>query len=247
MAADDALVLSVVARCFTPVPDELWEQTVAGSSWDEFLSAARDALQGERLLGQPIAPARRIGRRPSFSEFLSEREVEALYYPPDAEARRRFFARHFTGGLPASALPVESLYVPWSDTGMFAGESGLYNSDVARYLRDLAASMQVEIPAEFVSAPDHLAVELELLVLFVEAGLFSEARQFAVERLAWLETYRPKLMALGDEALFWLALVDLLIGIRACQESLGKASAPAADSAGAHMQEDQRGTRFSGR
>lgn len=223
MAVDDALVLSVIVRGFAPSTDESWEHLSAGSAWDEFLSAAREALRGGRLLGESVAPVYRTGKHPSFSEFLSEEEIDALYCPPSAEEKRQFAARHFTGGLPGSALPVESLYVPWSDSGMFAGEQGLYNSDVARYMRELTASLQLEVPDEFSACPDHLTVELEVMTLLVETGACAQARQFCIERLGWLEEYRPKLVALGPEARFWLALVDVLIGVRACQMSIDDA------------------------
>ena len=38
-------------------------------------------------------------------------------------------------------------------------------------------------------------------------------------RSAWLTAYRLKLVALGDEALFYLAIVDALLGIRAQLEA----------------------------
>lgn len=219
MAANDAFVLSAVAKCFSSVPDEEWASLTSDSTWDEFLSASRNALEGGRAFGDSEAPIARIRRQTPFSDFLAEKEVDALFCPPSAEEKRAFAARHFTGGLPASALPVESLYVAWSDTGMFAGEHGLYNSDAARYMRDLAQSLGAEIPREFADCPDHLSIELEIAVLLMDLDMVEDARRFVVERFAWLGAYRSRLIEIGPEATFYLALVDLLIGIRACQMS----------------------------
>lgn len=217
MAADDAQVFSAIAQCFAPTTDEAWTALTQNAEWDGILSGARNLVSGARPLGCGDAPIARAHRAVPLSEFLTEQEIQALFVPPPAEEKHRFAAQHFTGGLPQSALPVESLYRTWASEGMFAGERGMYNSEVARYMRDLTASLGLEVPASFSACPDHLAIELEVAAVLIDAGRADEARQFFVERFDWLTSYRLKLIELGEEAVFYVALVDLLIGIRAGQ------------------------------
>lgn len=222
MTMNDASVFATFARCFAPMERGEWDALRSDAMWSEFLSGVRSLLQDERTVGAALPPIGRARRGEPLSDFLTETEVRALFLPPSHEEKEAFAARHFTGGLPQSALPVESLYTPWSKPGdgPFAGRTGLYMGDSALYMRDLARSMGIEIPDEFASTPDHLAVELELLALMLDEGANEEAHTFCVERLAWLGSYRTKLMTLGADATFYLALVDALIGIHARQASM---------------------------
>lgn len=226
---NDALTFATFACCFAPVERDEWNAIRADASWSDFLSGARSLLQDERPLGATLPPIGRARRGEPLSDFLAETEVRALFTPPTYDEKTSFSARHFTGGLPQSAVPVESLYTTWSKpgNGPFAGRTGLYMGDAALYMRDLTRSMGILIPDEFASTPDHLAVELDLIATMLDAGMAHEAQTFCIERLAWLGSYRAKLMALGDTALFYLALVDVLIGIRARQEALSATAASA--------------------
>ncbi|MFD0702553.1 molecular chaperone TorD family protein [Slackia equolifaciens] len=227
---NDAMTFATFACCFAPVERDEWNAIRADASWSDFLSGARSLLQDERPLGATLPPIGRARRGEPLSDFLAETEVRALFTPPTHDEKTSFSARHFTGGLPQSTVPVESLYTAWSKPGdgPFAGRTGLYLGDSALYMRDLMRSMGIAIPDEFASTPDHLAIELDLIATMLEAGMAAEAQTFCIERLAWLGSYRTKLMALGDEGLFYLALVDALIGIRARQEALASASAASA-------------------
>lgn len=222
---NDAMTFATFACCFAPVERDEWNAIRADASWSDFLSGARSLLQDERPLGITPPPIGRARRGEPLSDFLAETEVRALFTPPAYDEKASFSARHFTGGLPQSAVPVESLYTTWSKPGdgPFAGRTGLYMGNAALYMRDLTRSMGILIPDEFASTPDHLAVELDLMATMLDAGMAHEAQTFCAERLAWLGSYRAKLMALGDTALFYLALVDALIGIRARQEALSAA------------------------
>ncbi len=108
---DDAAVFSILSKCFAPVDKAEWENLSAREVWAEFLDGARFILQNGGSLGLDKSPADyRRGNHAPLQDFLSECEVCALFCPPTYEEKRQFAARHFTGGLPESALPIESLY-----------------------------------------------------------------------------------------------------------------------------------------
>lgn len=222
MMIDDARLLAMLAQCFGPVDEGEWERTTSDDEWQALIARVRVLLQQPDAWGAAASPAARVHRAAPLQEFLSEREVDALFAPPAFDEKRTFAARHFTGGLPESALPVESLYVEWTHDparGPFAHQSGLYKADTALYMEDLIASLGMQVPEEFSACPDHLALELECVSVLLEAGRAADARQLFLERTGWLTAYRLKLVALGDEALFYLAIVDALLGIRAQLEA----------------------------
>lgn len=210
-----AALFSVMSKCFAPTDDEEWAEVTRFSVWSSFLEGARRALQGEDAL----APAsERPGRCP-LEDFLSAGEVEALFAPPTPEEKRAFAARRFTGGLPGRALPVESLYSSWSrgEGSAFGAQRGLYLGESAQYMRDLIERMGFEVPADYAACPDHLALELDLLSVMLRSGMVEESRQFLSERFAWLTAYRMRLLEVGDEARFWVGIVDVLMGLAAQQ------------------------------
>lgn len=224
MAMDNAQLFSIVADLFAPTsrPDarEAWEDATSEGTWQGFLAQLRALLQDAQAWSGQGAPITRIHRSTPLQEFLTEHEVGALFAPPSWDEARAFSARHFTGGLPQSAVPVESLYVEWTadpSRGLFAHQSGLYAADTALYMRDLVASLGLVIPEALAAYPDHLSVELGVTAALLDADQADQARAFFLERTAWLTAYRMKLVQLGEEALFHLALVDALLGIRAQQ------------------------------
>ncbi len=222
MTANDALVFSTLSACFGPVEEDAWNEITEPAAWAEFLTAARRLLQESRPLAADSAPVAHANSRTPLSEYLAETEVRALYAPPSYEEKRLFAARHFTGGLPASAVPVESLYVKWTErknAAPFSERSGLYRSDVALYLEDLVSSLGLEIPSALAAYPDHLCIECAITAYLVDAGMEREACEFWRERSAWLTDYRARLRRIGADAGFYLALVDLMIGVRASQQS----------------------------
>ena len=215
MDSADARAFTAIASCFASVTQQEWQDVISKSSWEEFLDTVRSLLEGKRQLGLSAAPIGAVGRQTPFSEFLSDAEVDALFHPPSFEGKRAFAARHFTGGLPASAVPVESLHRPWAEEGADAGEFGLYRSDVASYMRDLIGQLGLKFPEMLQAHPDHLSVELGVVAHLLDAGLVDEARLFARERFDWLGSYRATLLGFGEETTFYIALVDVLIGIHA--------------------------------
>lgn len=225
MALDDARVFAMMASCFAPVSEKEWERIAAPAEWSEFLAAVRELVQGARLPGGERTLSVRARMSDPLQEYLSEAEVRALFAPPSFAEKSSFEAHHFTGGLPDSALPIESLYRTWTHDparGAFAGQTGLYMSDTALYMRDLLESLGLSAPASFSACPDHLSLELEVLSYLLDEGDASDARAFLVERFSWLTAYRLRLVELGEEALFFLALVDVLVGICASVVEIGK-------------------------
>ncbi len=225
MALDDARVFAMIASCFAPVAEQDWDSATSCAEWPEFLSTVRELVQGSRLPGDKRALSARVRTANSLQLYLSEAEVSALYAPPSFAEKSSFESRHFTGGLPDSAMPVESLYVKWSHDparGSFAGQTGMYMSDAALYMRDLLKSLGLSAPASFAAYPDHLSLELEVLSYLLDEGDARDARAFLIERFEWLTAYRLKLVELGEEALFFLALVDVLLGIRASVSEIEK-------------------------
>lgn len=114
---------------------------------------------------------------------------------PDANARRMFEREVLLAGMPLSALPVESLYKPWSageGYGVYASE-GLYLGDSARHMQALYAALAIEIPDEFAAMPDHLSLLLDLLALFLEAGNTQAALDLASDHFDWLALYEQAL------------------------------------------------------
>lgn len=212
---DKATVFSILSLCFAPVGKEEWEQASKPSSWDEFLTALRSTLSCGKD-GVDAAPIKCAKPAPPLQDFLSDREVSLLFAPPSYEEKRAFSARHFTGGLPASAVPVESLYVEWTRRAgeAFTNRRGLYRSDVASYMDEMLGRFGLEAPGALAAYPDHLSVELGFAAFLFDRGMDEEAWSFFQERSAWLPDYRTKLLKATGAPNFHLALIDALIGIR---------------------------------
>ena len=224
---EDADVFSVLAQCFGPTDGDVWRQLTGGPVWSDFLDGARRAMQ-DADLGVQKAPLARARTRCPLQEFLSAGEVDALFAPPTHAERQAFAARHFVGGLPESAPPVESLYRAWSAgpaPAPFSKRQGLYLGDSAHYVRELVERMGMEVPPAFAACPDHLALELDLVAVMLRSGMRDEARRFLAERFDWLTAYRMRLLALRDDARFYIGLVDVIVAIRAQQAAPDEAVA----------------------
>lgn len=225
MAVSDAMVFDVLSACFGPTSKSDWEALTKPTAWADFLTAARHLLQEQRTFGVPAAPLGHAQSATPLSDYLTKNEVCHVYAPPSFEEKQAFAARHFTGGLPASAMPVESLYVVWSDqpnAAPFTQRKGLYQSDVALYMRDLVSSMGLTLPTELGAYPDHLSIECAVCAYLIDAGLGQQASEFWCERTVWLTDFRARLRTVGVDAVFYLALVDVMLGIRATQASCAK-------------------------
>ncbi len=214
----DAAVFSIISRCFTNTSREEWEQLTTGFMWADFLDDVRGLTQTGRRLGDIERPIERLKPQRPLQDALSNQEVGALFTPPTYEEKCSFAARHFTGGLPESAMPVESLYVEWQPDihgeTLFSRAKGFYLANTATYMADMIEAVGGSIPSAFSACPDHLSLELDFAAVLLRSFLVAEAQQFIVERLAWLTAYRMKLLSLHDDASFYIALVDVLIAVR---------------------------------
>ena len=78
---------------------------------------------------------------------------------PSWEVRSTLQNEVLLPGMPLAALPVESLYKPWSSApgNAFGAQRGLYLGDAARHLQSVYATLQIEVPARFAATPDHLS------------------------------------------------------------------------------------------
>ncbi len=173
----------VFSWIFAPVSREDWESATEEGMWRSFIEAVAPCVVGS----------------PSATEALKRLET-----PPTFEEKRRFAALHFTGGLPSSAQPIESLYVPCEGTGVIE-----YCGKSARYMRDLVRSMGSEVPQAFSDCPDHLSLELEISAHLLKHDAQS-AREFISNRFAWLGSYAQRLSSIEADASFYAAAVGVL-------------------------------------
>ena len=122
--------------------------------------------------------------------------------PMDDAARRMVEREVLTPGMPLAAMPVESLYKPWTSLpgSQFGGARGLYLGDAARHVQALYDALQVEVPERFAAMPDHLTLLCELLALYVEAGNEEAARLLARDHFDWLDAYDAALSERAERA-----------------------------------------------
>lgn len=122
--------------------------------------------------------------------------------PVDDAARRMVEREVLTPGMPLAAMPVESLYKPWTSLpgSQFGGARGMYLGDAARHVQALYDALQVEVPERFAAMPDHLTLLCELLALYVEAGNEEAARLLARDHFDWLDAYDAALGERADQA-----------------------------------------------
>lgn len=122
--------------------------------------------------------------------------------PVDDAARRMVEREVLTPGMPLAAMPVESLYKPWTSLpgSQFGGARGMYLGDAARHAQTLYDALQVEVPERFAAMPDHLTLLCELLALYVEAGNEEAARLLARDHFDWLDAYDAALSERAERA-----------------------------------------------
>ncbi len=173
----------VLSKCFAPLSADSWEEIVS-CEWPSFLEGLAADLP---------------------HDDASQHLLDTLATPPCYEDKHTFAARHFTGGLPASAMPIESLY-----TRKMPDDLPEYYQEPALYMKDLIASLGCEIPDGFETYPDHITLELEVLALLLESDMDS-ARDFAFTRFNWLAEFGGKIKAFGAESSFYAAAVDATI------------------------------------
>lgn len=175
----------VLSKCFAPIAEADWDEVVT-TQWPSFLEALESDLDG-------VASKQRL--------------LDELSTPPSYEDKHTFAARHFTGGLPASAMPIESLY-----TRKMPEDIPEYYQEPALYMKDLISSMGYELPEGFETYPDHITLELELVSFLLDENP-AIARDFAGSRFLWLPEFGSKLKAFGAESSFYVAAVDAVVAL----------------------------------
>ena len=139
-------------------------------------------------------PAWDVVRAASSQEAADPAERETLgcacalpYWPQRSLLQNEVLV----SGMPLAAMPVESLYKPWSsDSGnAYGAQRGLYRGEPARRMQSVYASLDIEVPARFAAMPDHLTLELELMALLLDTGNAAAAATVASEHLDWLDDY----------------------------------------------------------
>ncbi len=120
----------------------------------------------------------------------------------DVESRELVEREVLTPGMPLAALPVESLYKPWASArdAELGGARGLYLGDAALHAKALYQALDVQVPKAFAAMPDHLALLLELLALYVRADNREAAAQLARDHFDWLDAYDEELANRQDRA-----------------------------------------------
>lgn len=186
----ESSVLRTLSCVFGPFDRELWLELTKEDGWSAFLDDARAMASA----GEAMPPS-------------SDSVFSGLLVAPDAEAHERFASRCLTGGLPTSAVPVESFY--------FVGEDGCrsarYLQEPALYMESVFGSLGLEIPRAFAAMPDHLSLELEIAALCWDLDLADQARLFLRERTKWLSAYRRRLAEVTGSAGFYVCCIDLIL------------------------------------
>lgn len=122
---------------------------------------------------------------------------------PPLSALRSFYQRCFVGIGRSTALPVESVYKPWTEDPAarlpIAGSAGYLLGDAALHVRYLLDHYGFAVPAEYQMMPDHLSLLLELAAFLLEQRTPGEARLFLVQHLDWLADFAQAVGELGCE------------------------------------------------
>ena len=162
----------------------------------------------------------------AWSQFLAQAEAigastKAISEPLTFEEHDLFCRRHFTGGLPASAMPVESLYsVDKSHVSQSmlcqTAPRGTYMGSSAHYMQELITALGFDLPLQFNATPDHLSLECDVAAFLQESGQDYNAAEFMAERFLWLPIYKERLSQLHDDTrVFFMELIDVLMACAA--------------------------------
>jgi TorA maturation chaperone TorD len=154
--------------------------------------------------------------------------------PLSYAAYSSFCNTHFTGGLPTSLMPVESLYRPWTldkdnKAGLY-GQTGYYGGDSADQMLELYDRFAIDYKSTDKLEPDHLCLQLEFLSILVEQADHRAVTGFIRQHLSWLPTFTRKLEGIGSDARFFAVISNLLITVlkgMASQEATYSGSAMA--------------------
>lgn len=111
------------------------------------------------------------------------------------------YGRLFRGPLPPYVVPVESAYKKWtSDPGChlpLAQEKGFLMGDSAVDMNRRYQDEGIAIPDEFLSMPDHVALELEYMSMLSLRGDEGACTEFLARHLDWLDDLSSEIEVAG--------------------------------------------------
>ncbi len=156
--------LSLIAPLFSSLTEAEYDDACRNPAW--------------RDVGGPAAP-------------LARDVVERALALPAWRVRSTLQNYVLLPGMPLAALPVESLYKPWSAApgNAFGAQRGLYLGDSAQHIQAVCAALELDVPERYAAMPDHLSLLLDLLALFVESGNAQAAADLAADHFDWLGDY----------------------------------------------------------
>ena len=183
--AERARLYRLLARPLHQSGQEDWDDLCSGS-WAGEVQAALEAL------GIPLTAPRE----------LCPRTVE--------QAEREHYQAFVAPG--RSLKPIESVHKPWTTDPEaelpIAHQKGWLGGDPSAHLQTLYESCGIGIPDELAHAPDHLALELEVMALLIEQGTPESASLFRSQHLDWVQEFAAE--AAGAEvSAFYRALAAL--------------------------------------
>jgi len=145
------------------------------------------------------------GQLPAGFAQLTDRE-ESL------SALQEEYARLF-GPWEEKISLVESTYKPWTgdkQCGMvFAASKGLVMGDHALHMLELYHQSSLEVPEEYRSRPDHLALEMEFLALLYRSASEEQVECFVRDHLDWISELKEA-MEKAKPLSFYRSAVELL-------------------------------------
>ncbi|HAQ08873.1 MAG TPA: hypothetical protein DCR24_15705 [Bacillus bacterium] len=195
-----AEIFMVIAELYKPPTREFWNE-----------------LKDENLLKTIRKGYADIFKREASSLLESE--------PSSFEQICSMYAKTISDGEAKAALPVESLYKPWTQdetcTLPFSKSEGYLQGDSALHIRYLIEIFQIEIPLEYAGMPDHLSILLELLAYFIEHAQDDFTAQFLADHFDWLEEYEKKLAEVSNHP-FYPCITKFLIEMLDSQRSAYK-------------------------
>lgn len=137
---------------------------------------------------------------------------------------KHLYACCFLGAIRPYAVPIESVYKVWttdpSAQVSIAASKGYLMGDSAIHVRHLLEHFGLEIPSEYASMPDHLAILLELAAYFIANRPEADTAIFLADHFDWLDDFQEALVK-TDEHDFYSYAVELVKGaVRSEQEQL---------------------------
>ena len=174
------------------------------------------------FLNEPDAKHYNLLVTGKFEEIMQELFIKANYQYPKQVSFTNIFENEdemqeayfncISGHVKSTTLPVESCFKPWTTDN----ESDMYNlkgyllGDSAEHVKYLFGHYNLELPTEFLSAPDHLILLLEFLSFLIERRSNDEVVQFLIDHFDWLPELQRRL-AETTECLFYQNLITLII------------------------------------